>query len=386
MKNKPKKVIVGMSGGVDSTVAAAILKKQGYKVVGVFLHFWKEPKKDTKFEKKCCSLEAYEDLKKICKIIGIKLIVINAEKEFKKEVVDYFLREYKNGRTPNPCVVCNREIKFKIMFKKMLELETDFVASGHYARLRRKISNPKSQIPNSAKGGSADGGKSKILYKLITAKDKNKNQSYFLYTLNQKQLAKILFPLGEYKKPEIRKLAQKIKLPVFDKPESQDVCFISSNVENFLKKYLKLKKGKIIDEAGNILGNHQGLPLYTIGQRKGLNIGGSGPFFVTAKNFRRNRLIVTNNQKAPELFSEEILVEKVNWIVGAPKFPAKILLRTRYRNPLVSAIIKAENTEHITHNKIYKIIFSEPQRAIAPGQSAVFYGKKGEVLGGGVIN
>jgi tRNA-uridine 2-sulfurtransferase len=373
-KNLSRKVLVAMSGGVDSAVAAAILKNQGYEVTGVFLRFWKEKEEDKNFENKCCSLEAYEDLKKIGKVLGIKILTVNAEKEFKKEVVEYFLREYKNGRTPNPCVVCNREIKFKLLLKKMLEMEADYIASGHYAR-KLKIKNQKSKIKI----------KENFIYKLFPAKDKDKDQSYFLYTLNQKQLARILFPLGDYKKSEVRKMAEKFKLPVFDKKESQDICFISSDVAGFLKKHLKLKKGKIVNEKGNILGQHQGLALYTPGQRKGINVGGSGPYFVVGKDSRKNILIITNNSQSPALTSKEIMVENVNWTTEKSKLPAKMQVRTRYRNPLVSAIIKAHNAKRITQSAVYKIEFDKPQRAMASGQSAVLYGKNGEVLGGGGI-
>lgn len=343
-----------MSAGVDSTVAAAILKNQGFDVVGVFMNFWKEPSKNKSAENKCCSLESYEELKKICRTIGIKLVVANVEKEFKKEVVDYFLQEYRNGRTPNPCVVCNKEIKFKILFKKMLEMKGDYIATGHYARIK-SISKK---------------------YKLFQAKDKNKDQTYFLYNLSQKQLAKILFPIGEFEKSEVRKMAQKMKLPVFNKKESQDICFVDKDTTNFLKKYLKLKKGKIVDEKGRIIGEHQGLALYTIGQRKGINIGGSGPYYVINKDYRKNNLIVSSDEKY--LFSKEMEVEKVNWIAIKPKLSVEILVKTRYRNLPVSAIIKRQS-------QAYKIKFKKPQRAITSGQSAVFYGSGGEVLGGGII-
>jgi len=388
-----KIILVAMSGGVDSAVAAALLKKQGYAVTGVFLRFWKDPGEDKNFENKCCSLEAYEDLKKIRRALGIKIITINAEREFKKAVVDYFLREYKNGRTPNPCVVCNREIKFKILLKKMLELKADYVATGHYARLRREIRNPKSEILNKFK---IQNSKFKISYRLFPARDKEKDQTYFLYTLNQKQLARILFPLGKYKKSEVRDMAKKFKLPVFAKKESQDVCFISSGVAEFLRKHLKLKKGQILDEKRNILGEHQGLALYTLGQRKGISVGGNGPYYAVGKDSRKNILTVTNDSQSKALYSQEITVVNVNWIAGNLRLPAKVQLRTRYRNPLVSAIIKVQNAKcppattlqlraGKTQSGKYEVIFDHPQRAVAAGQSAVFYGRNGEILGGGVI-
>lgn len=352
-------MIVGMSSGVDSSVAAALLQKQGFDVVGVFMHFWKEPAQNSLAENKCCSLESLEDARKVCAILGIPLYTANAEKEFKKEVVDYFLNEYKNGRTPNPCVACNEHIKFKVLFRKMLEMDGDFVASGHYAI--NKLGKDKK-------------------YHLFQGKDQEKDQSYFLYNFSQKQLAKILFPVGEYKKPVIRALAKKMKLPVFDKDDSQGLCFTPEKYpENFLRRHLKLKKGKIINLAGKVVGGHEGLPLYTIGQRRGINIGGDGPYYVVDKDLKKNILVVTNDEKTPAIFRKVMEVEGVSWIGDEPKLPAKLLVKNRYRNPAVSAIIKPGK------GKKYRVEFDEPQRAISPGQSAVFYTKKGELLGGGRI-
>jgi len=372
-KNKIKRVIVGMSSGVDSSVAAALLKKQGYDVIGIFMHFWKEPAQNSLVENKCCSLEAQEDARKVCQILGIPLYTANVEKDFKKEVVDYFLREYAGGRTPNPCVACNKHIKFNVLFKKMLEMKADYVASGHYA-LKREVKSEREK------------GKSKI-YKLFQGKDKEKDQSYFLYNFNQKQLSRILFPIGNYKKSEIRSIAKKLGLPVFNKDDSQGLCFTPEKYpEEFLRRNLKLKKGKTVNTAGKAIGAHDGLPLYTIGQRRGINIGGNGPYYVADKDLRKNILIVSNDEKDPALFCSEILAEKVNWISGKPKNSAKILVKTRYRNPLVSAIIKQEGkSKKQGASGLYKIIFSKPQRAISPGQSAVFYARGGELLGGGVI-
>ncbi len=366
MREKKKKVILGMSAGVDSTVAAVLLKNQGYDVIGVFMHFWKEEGTDKSVENKCCSLKSYQELKKICRQLEVPLMVANVEKEFKKAIVNYFLHEYQSGRTPNPCVVCNREIKFKVLLQKMLELKADYVATGHYARIEKK--------------GNA--------YKLCAAKDKEKDQTYFLYNLNQKQLAKILFPVGNYQKSEIRKLAKKFHLSVHSKKESQDICFVAKDTNQFLQKYLKLKKGKIVSQEGKIVGEHLGLPLYTFGQRKGINIGGDGPYYVSGKDFGKNILQVTNQKEDKSLFREKTELEKVNWIGAVPQFPLKIKMRTRYRNPLVSAIIEAHNVERITRNAkrgTWNVSFNKPQKNITPGQSAVFYGKGGEILGGGII-
>lgn len=363
VKKKPR-VIVGMSSGVDSSVAAALLKQQGYDVVGVFMHFWKEPATDSLVENKCCSLESQEDARKVCQILGIPLYTANAAKEFKKEVVDYFLSEYAAGRTPNPCVACNEHIKFNVLMKKMLEMEGDFVASGHYAQ-KRQIRNPKSE---------------NHIYKLFQGKDSGKDQSYFLYNFNQKQLAKILFPVGGYEKSEIRKIAEKLGLPVFNKDDSQGLCFTPEKYpENFLRRNLELKKGKILNTAGKAVGEHEGLPLYTIGQRRGINIGGDGPYYVVDKDLRKNILVVTNDENDPALVCKGMEVSRVNWIVGEPELPVRILVKNRYRNPAVPADIEPAG------NGAYAVKFSEPQRAISPGQSAVFYTAKGEMLGGGRI-
>ena len=377
MVNKKKRVIVGMSSGVDSSVAAALLKKQGYDVVGVFMHFWKEPISDSLVENKCCSLESQEDARRVCQILGIPLYTANAAKEFKKEVVDYFLSEYAAGRTPNPCVACNEHIKFNVLMKKMLEMEGDYIASGHYAQ-KLQIQNPKIQISNKSKTSNP---KSKnYIYKLYQGVDEEKDQSYFLYNFNQKQLAKMLFPVGNYKKPEIRKIAEKLGLPVFNKDDSQGLCFTPEKYpENFLRRNLKLKKGKIVNTAGKIVGEHDGLPLYTIGQRRGINIGGDGPYYVVNKDLQKNILIVTNNEADPALVCTQMGVERVNWMTGEPKLPCKILVKTRYRQSTAPAVIESVETS------VYVVKFAEPQRAISPGQSAVFYTARGEMIGGGRI-
>ncbi|PIR73596.1 MAG: tRNA 2-thiouridine(34) synthase MnmA [Candidatus Moranbacteria bacterium CG10_big_fil_rev_8_21_14_0_10_35_21] len=386
-KKKKKRVIVAMSSGVDSSVAAGLLKKQGYEVVGIFMHFWKEPGQDALRENKCCSLEAQQDARKVAQILDVPLYTVNAAKEFKKEVVDYFLEENESGRTPNPCVVCNERIKFNFLFKKMLEMKADFVASGHYAQVR-KAKSLKLKVKNNEE----------FVYKLYQGKDKEKDQSYFLYNLIQKQLSKIIFPVGKYQKPEIRKIAEKMKLPVFNKDDSQGLCFTPEKYPTeFLKRNLKLKKGKIFDTDGKILGSHQGLPLYTIGQRRGINIGGTGPYYVVDKDFSKNRLLVTNDPKNPDIFKKNILVEKVNWLGKIPKFPLKTKLKIRYRHEAICAIIHPVKSDEIGSPKakfnrvknpqksVYVVEFNEPQKAVTPGQSAVFYSNSGEVLGGGVI-
>lgn len=365
MKKRKQRVIVGMSAGVDSSAAAAILKEQGYDVVGVFLHFWKEPGRDELRENKCCSMESQQDARKVAQILDIPLYTVNAAEEFKKEVVDYFLQETKNGRTPNPCVVCNERIKFNFLFRKMLEMDADFVATGHYAKIE-----------------NTDGK-----FHLYTSSDEEKDQTYFLYCLSQKQLSRILFPVGGFKKPEIRKIAQEKKLPVFNKEESQGLCFTPEKTPNkFIKRNLKLSPGDIVTTEKEKIGTHDGLELYTIGQRKGINIGGNGPYFVVDRDFEKNVLVVTNDEKNEKIFRKTMLVEIKNWIAEEPKFPLETNVKIRYRHPLVRGIIKAVKIpKNPNRPKNYIVEFLERQKAVTPGQSAVFYGDDNEVLGGGII-
>jgi tRNA-uridine 2-sulfurtransferase len=357
MITNKRKIILAMSGGIDSSVAGALLKKNGYEVTGLYLQLFKDAKKE-------------KQVKKITEIIGIPLVIKDVRQMFKKKVIDYFLQEYKNGRTPNPCVICNREIKFRFLFQELTRLKANYVATGHYARImKHETCNIKQNI-----------------YELFEAKDKTKDQSYFLYTLNQKQLAKIIFPLGGYKKEEIRKLAKKLKLPIMEGEESQNVCFIADKYpDKFLKKNLKMQPGEIVDGQEKVIGRHQGLALYTLGQRRGINIGGSGPYYVIGKNPKDNRLIVTNNPHDPTLSKNEANLKEIEWLSIKPKLPIHILAQTRYHNPKVGAIIKLNNSRQSTVHGRYKIEFEKPQRAVTPGQSAVFYSKKSEVIGGGVI-
>ncbi|HAT73611.1 MAG: tRNA-specific 2-thiouridylase MnmA [Candidatus Moranbacteria bacterium GW2011_GWF2_36_839] len=349
MKKNGQKVLLGMSGGVDSCVSAALLKKQGFDVRGVYLQMWKVD--EEKSNKK-----AIRDAQKIAKILDIPLEIVDVRKKFKKEVVGYFLKEYIAGRTPNPCVFCNENLKFKTLFEIADKLGIDYISTGHYARIIKKKK-----------------------YQLLEARDKNKDQSYFLYRLKQEQLARIIFPLGEIEKNETRKLAKKFGLPVFDKAESQDICFLANMpVEEFLTKNIKLKKGEIKNTKGEIIGEHLGLSLYTLGQRKGINIGGTGPYYVTKRDIVKNCLVVTNKKEDLSLFSKFVNLEELNWILAVPKFPAKVLARIRYRSSLIPVVIKKQKNG-------CQVIFDEIQRAVTSGQSIVFYNKKSEILGGGII-
>lgn len=357
MRAKKQKIIVAMSGGVDSSVAAKILKDK-HETVGIFLHFWKEPGlKDA--ENKCCSIEALQDARRICQKIGISLYTMNFSREFKKDVVDEFLRSYSSGGTPNPCVRCNKMVKLGLLIKKAQELGFSHVASGHYVRLKKV-------------------GK---LFKLFKGKDPEKDQSYFLYTLTQEQLSHLIFPLGDYTKPKVRELARKYGLPTASKKESQEICFISGKSHNeFLRRHLKLKRGPIKTLDGKIVGEHQGLPLYTIGQRKGIEIGGVGPFYATSMDYENNILYVVNDVDDKSLYKSELVAKNVNWISGeTPKKSLKCEAVIRYRHKPVKCQISFTKKEECL------VKFSKPQRAITVGQSIVFYNKD-EVLGGGIID
>lgn len=373
-RNNKKKVLVALSGGIDSAVAAAILKERGFEVVGVFFDFLNPPRSPftkgggekispfTKGERK----GKFENAKKIAKKLGISLKIVNARKEFRKKIIEYFINGYKKGLTPNPCVVCNREMKFDLLFKLMKKEKADFIATGHYARLRRKVKSQKLKVKI----------KENPFYNLLEAKDKTKDQSYFLYKLTQRELPKIIFPLGNYTKNEVRNIAKKLKLPV-EKRESQDICFLEGKtVEKFLEKKLVWKRGRIRETGGKYLGLHRGLPFYTIGQRRGIEIGGAGPYFVIGKNARKNELVVSNDPR--KLLTKKFEVGKANWADKRIKFPLSAKVQIRYHSERISAIIRK--------GKLGRFIveLKKPARAVTPGQSAVFY-KNREVLGGGVI-
>lgn len=357
-KNSKGRVFVAMSGGVDSSVAALLLKKQGYDVIGVFMKYWMDPSDVTSgAENRCCSLEARRDAMKVCAHLEISCLTFDFQKEFKKAVVDEFVSGYKMGITPNPCVTCNKEIKLGLFIKKAFKEGADFVATGHYAKVV----------------------KSRGAYRMSQAKDVKKDQSYFLYNLSQDSLSRILFPLGNLVKDEVRKIAEEVGLPVATKKDSQEVCFVKNGgLKEFLSERMNMKNGDIISDSGEIVGRHEGVESYTIGQRA--PVGGIGPYYVISKDKNKNQLIVANRDSG-NLFSKEMIVRNVNWTdEKSPKLPLKCRIKTRYQSDFSDVVL----SRHKNKNEI-KVLFKIPQRAVTPGQSAVFYKSK-EVLGGGIID
>jgi tRNA-specific 2-thiouridylase len=375
-----QRVICAMSGGVDSSVAAAILKKQGYEVIGIFMKLWSAETTGDKTENICCSTEAATAARAVANKLKIPFYVVNFAEEFKKAVVDYYIKESESGRTPNPCVVCNREIKGELLMQKMLEMDADYLATGHYARIKIQNSKFKSQNFNKF-SPSNDKSKCKNIYELHQGRDLNKDQTYFLWTLTQKHLAKLLFPIGDYTKIEVRQMAKKWQLPTAKRQESQGICFIPDrDVSRFLRRQAaKLTKpGPIYDKEGKKLGRHHGLVDYTIGQREGLGIGGPRAYYVLKLNRRDNSLIVGEEK---DLYLKELIAEDLNWLnltdnrqLTANHLGAKI----RYGHPVAGCRLSFISQDRV------KVIFDQPQRAITPGQSIVFYAGE-EVLGGGVI-
>lgn len=352
-KNKTK-VAVGLSGGVDSSVAAYLLKKQGYDVIGFYMKNWSQD--IGKFH--CPWKEDQEYALRVARHLDIPIYTLNFEKQYKEKVVDYLFESYKNGITPNPDIMCNKEIKFKLFLERALKIGASYIATGHYAINKVDKNN---------------------IFHLLKGKDNNKDQSYFLHELNQYQLSKTLFPIGEYKKEKIRSIARQAKLPTANKPDSQGICFIGEvNIVELLKTKIKPKKGDIITTDGKKIGTHDGVWFYTIGQRKGIGIGGGIPYFVVEKDLKNNILIVDKGSWSQDLFRNTCLVKNINWITHEPKMPYKCSVKLRYRQIDQECEItkKDKNT--------YILTFKTPQRAITPGQFAVFY-KKYECLGGGVI-
>ncbi|MCT8341313.1 tRNA 2-thiouridine(34) synthase MnmA [Photorhabdus kleinii] len=358
--NSQKKVIVGMSGGVDSSVSAYLLQQQGYQVAGLFMKNWEEDDD----EEYCSATTDLADAQSVCDNLGIELHTVNFAAEYWDNVFEHFLSEYRAGRTPNPDILCNKEIKFKAFLEFAAEdLGADYIATGHYVR-RRDIN-----------------GKSQLLRGL----DSNKDQSYFLYTLSHQQIAQSLFPVGELEKPEVRRIAEKIGLVTAKKKDSTGICFIGERkFRDFLGRYLPAKPGPIMTVDGESLGEHQGLMYHTLGQRKGLGIGGTKegseePWYVIDKDVQNNILIVAQGHEHPRLMSTGLIAQQLHW-VDRQTLTEEIhcVVKTRYRQQDIPCTVTPINEDKIA------VRFANPVAAVTPGQSAVFY--QGEVcLGGGVI-
>lgn len=348
------RVVIGMSGGVDSSVAALVLKEAGYEVIGVFMKNWNEED-----ENGVCTADAdYDDVRRVCDQIEIPYYTVNFEQEYWERVFMYFLDEYKRGRTPNPDVMCNKEIKFKAFLEKALHLEADLLATGHYAQIGKDLDS----------------------FTLLRGQDQNKDQSYFLYTLGQEQLSKTLFPIGHLTKKEVREKALQAKLATAKKKDSTGICFIGEkDFKEFLSRYLPAQPGEIRTVKGELKGYHEGLMYHTLGQRKGLGIGGAGePWFVVGKELATNTLLVAQGQDHPSLYTDGLFAQELSWVSGKP--PAEhfeCTAKFRYRQPdqAVTVQLTAEGATVEFHSK---------QRAITPGQAVVFY--QGAIcLGGGTI-
>ena len=350
MPKKKVKVFVALSGGVDSSVAAALLKRDGFDVVGVYIKCWTA---NDPLYKGCTSVDDERSARLAASHLGIPFYTWNFIKEYKKRVVEYMLDGYKKGITPNPDVMCNREIKFGLFFEKAVKLGANFVASGHYVRIQNG--------------------------KILQGIDKNKDQSYFLSSIKKEVLPKVLFPIGEYTKPEVRELAKSFGLPNALRMQSKGICFIGKvDFADFLKKHIKSKLGDIVDMNGKFLGEHDGLVFYTIGQRKGIKLSG-GPYFVVRKDFKNNRLVVSKDEK--DLGSNGIVVSNVSWF-SKPEFESSLSIEVKIRYRALS--VPAKLLKVAGEENSYKLEFSKPQRATTSGQFAVFY-KGEEMLGGGVI-
>jgi len=359
---KDRRVLVAMSGGVDSSLCVALLKEKGFDVIGVTMRLWSSPDFEEEAKESgrgCCSLSAVNDARRVADRMSIPFYALNFREPFRLQVVNNFVEQYRRGHTPNPCIACNRFMKFNLLLKKAFELEARYLATGHYARIEYD------QLLGR--------------YRLKKARDASKDQTYALYNLTQEQLAHTLFPLGEFLKSEVREMAAAYGLSVADKPDSQEICFIpDDDYKRFLREEINLKQkpGPIMDLAGNRLGTHHGLANYTVGQRKGLGLAVGRPLFVVALDVENNTLLVGNDQ---DVFSSALIADDLNFILSPQLTEAtRVTAKIRYHAKEVPAILLPLGDGRIRLN------FDEPERAVTPGQSVVFY-IGDDVLGGGII-
>jgi len=347
-----RRVVVAMSGGVDSSVSAALLKEAGYEVIGATMQIW--PSDEQTGFGGCCGIDAVEDAKRVANKLDIPHYVMNFRDIFAQRVIDNFCQEYSMGRTPNPCIRCNQYVKFDALLERTKELDADFIATGHYARIEQSLNG----------------------YRLLKAVDPTKDQSYFLYTLGQRELQHLLLPIGNLHKADVRRLATELGLPTATRRDSQDICFIPDNdYREFIAEHVPLESGDIVDTKGKVLGKHRGLALYTVGQRQGLGLASNKRLYVLKLDTANNRLVAGTED---ELLCDRLFASKLSWVSGeAPGEPINVTAKIRYKSPEVAAELRLRNG-------LAEVQFHQLQRAIAPGQAVVFY--QGEaVLGGGII-
>lgn len=350
-------IFVGMSGGVDSSVTAALLKDCGFNVVGVYMKNWTEDLPGMP----CPWKQDYQDAKRVAVQLGIDFRVFDFQKQYRQKVVDYMVNEYQAGRTPNPDIMCNQEIKFKLFLETALEEGADMIATGHYARTKEG--------------------------QLLTAANTEKDQTYFLCRVDESALRKTLFPIGEFKtKTEVRELAKKLGLATAGKKDSQGICFVGKvGIRDFLEKFVTAKPGSIIDQAGQKIGQHDGAIFYTIGQRHGLDVGGGLPYYVIGKNMSKNEVYVTTDLDDEKLWSNQLDLVDVHWINGQPDSGKNYQVRTRYRTPLVACTLDLASKNNKNQHPTLRVALSEKVRAITPGQSAVLYDGE-RVVGSGIVS